>query len=151
VGNAGQTESRSRRLSLAIKRFIDPQAEFLYVSADQVMEVAKREGGIRFDVSDVTIGDNGPERTFDAVLKKYNLTKPALKRLALIVRGTDTTAKDLTPQSQSLEAIAEGFRFVYQNDHELLERELSVYDALYAYCQQTSGCPMAVNIVGRMT
>jgi hypothetical protein len=91
VGNAGQTESRSRRLSLAIKRFIDPQAEFLYVSADQVMEVAKREGGIRFDVSDVTIGDNGPERTFDAVLKKYNLTKPALKRLALIVRGADNS------------------------------------------------------------
>jgi hypothetical protein len=122
-----------------IKRFVDPEAEFLDVAPDQVMEVAKREGAIPFDVANVELGHNGPECTFDAIIKKYNLTDRALQRLALIVRGADTTAKDLTPESRGLEAIAEGFRLVYGNDHELLERELPVYDALYAYCQRRIG------------
>ena len=124
-----------------IKKFVDPQAEFLYVPPDQVMEVAKREGAIPFDVSNVELGHQGPECTFDAIIRKYKLTDPALRRLALIVRGADTAAKELTPESPGLEAIAEGFRLVYQNDHELLERESSVYDALYAYCHETSGRP----------
>jgi hypothetical protein len=118
-----------------IKRFVDPQAEFLYVPAEQVMETAKREGAIPFDVADVELGHHGPECSFDAIIKKYNLSDPALQRLAVIVRGADTSAKDLTPESRGLEAIAEGFRRVYGDDHELLERELSVYNALYAYCQ----------------
>ena len=119
-----------------IKRFVDSQAEFLYVPPEQVMDVAKREDAIPFDVANVELGHNGPECSFDAIIKKYNLTDRALQRLALIVRGADTEARDLTPESRGLEAIAEGFRLVYQNDHELLERELSVYDALYAHCQQ---------------
>jgi hypothetical protein len=119
-----------------IKRFVDPQAEFLYVPTDHVMEVAKREGAIPFDVANVELGHHGLECSFDAVIKKYQLSDPALQRLAPIVRGADTDAKDLTPESRGLEAIAEGFRLVFQNDHELLERESSVYDALYAYCQQ---------------
>src|SRR5262250_1731417 len=118
-----------------IKRFVDPQAEFLYVPTDQVMEVAKREGAIPFDVENVELGHHGSECTFDAIIRKYNLTDPALQRLAVIVRGADTEAKDLTPESRGLEAVAEGFRLVYRDDHELLERESSVYDALYAYCQ----------------
>jgi hypothetical protein len=119
-----------------IKRFVDPQAEFLYVQADHVMKVAKNESAIPFDVPNVELGHNDPECSFDAIIKKYNLTDHALQRLALIVRGADTAAKQLTPESPGLEAIAEGFRLVYHDDHELLERELSVYDALYAYCQQ---------------
>ena len=119
-----------------IKRFVDPQAEFLYVPTDQVMQVAKREGAIPFDVANVELGHNGAECSFDAIIKKYKLTDPALQQLAPIVRGADTDAKDLTPESRGLEAIAEGFRLAFQNDHELLERESSVYDALYAYCQQ---------------
>jgi hypothetical protein len=119
-----------------IKRFVDPQAEFLYVPTDQVIEVANCEGAIPFDVANVELGHNGPECSFDAIIKKYKLSDPALQRLAPIVRGADTDAKDLTPESRGLEAIAEGFRLVFQNDHELLERESSVYDALYAYCQQ---------------
>ena len=119
-----------------IKRFVDPQAEFLYVATDQVMEIAKREGAIPFDVPNVELGHDGPNCTFDAIMKKYNLTDRALQELARIVRGADTTAKDLTPESRGLEAIAEGFRLVYHNDHELLEREFPVYEALYAYCQE---------------
>lgn len=122
-----------------IKRFVDAEAEFLYVAAERVMEVAKHEGAIPFDVPNVELGHNGPACTFDAVIKKYKLTDPALHLLARIVRGADTGTKELTPESPGLEAIAEGFRLVFGNDHELLERELSVYDALYAYCQQTSG------------
>ena len=113
-----------------IKRFVDPQAEFLYVPADQVLAVAERENAIPYDVSDVELGHHGEECSFDAILRKYNLTDPALHRLALIVRGADTPAKDLTPESRGLEAIAEGFRLAYRDDHEQLEREMPVYDAL---------------------
>lgn len=120
-----------------IKRFVDPDAEFLYVPPLQVMETAKREGAIPFDVANVELGHRGPECSFDAIIKKYKLADPALARLALIVRGADTEAKDLTPESRGLEAVAEGFRLVFGNDHELLERELSVYDALYAYCRSS--------------
>jgi hypothetical protein len=72
---------------------------------------------------------------FDAILKKYNITDPALQRLALIVRGADTTAKNLTLESRGLEAIAEGFRRIYDDDLQQLAAESIVYDALYAYCQ----------------
>jgi hypothetical protein len=119
-----------------IKRFVDPQAKFLYVPTDQVMEVSKREDAIPFDVANVELGHHGPECSFDAIIKKYNLSDPALQRLALIVRGADTEAKDLTPQSRGLDAIAEGFRLAYGDDHEQLKHELPVYEALYAYCQE---------------
>jgi hypothetical protein len=119
-----------------IKRFVDTEAEFLYVPPEQVMDVAKREGAIPFDVANVELGHHGPECTFDAILKKQNLNDPALNRLAVIVRGADTDAKDLAPEAHGLEAIAEGFRLAFKDDHELLEHELPVYDALYAYCQE---------------
>jgi hypothetical protein len=119
-----------------ISRFVDPEAEFLYVTADQVLAVAEREGAIPFDVPGVELGHHGQECSFDAIIRKHKLTDPALAQLALIVRGADTDAKDLTPESRGLEAIAEGFRLVYQDDREQLERELPVYDALYAYCRQ---------------
>lgn len=118
-----------------IKRFIDPQAEFLYVPAEQVLAVAEREGAIPFDVPNVELGHHGAECSFDAILKKYNITDPALHSLALIVRGADTPAKDLTPESRGLEAIADGFRRIYDDDHRQLQAESVVYDALYAHCQ----------------
>ena len=119
-----------------IKRFVDSEAVFLFVESDQVMPVAKTEDAIPFDVPDVELGHHGSDCSFDAILAKYNLTDPALHRLAAIVRGADTDAKDLTPESRGLEAIAEGFRLIYQDDHEQIAREFPVYDALYAYCGQ---------------
>jgi hypothetical protein len=119
-----------------IRRFIDPDAKILYVSPDQVMAVVRTEDATSFDVADVELGHQDKECTFDAIMKKYNLGDPALQRLAIIVRGADTEAKDLAPECRGLEAIAEGFRFIYKNDQELLEHELPVYDALYAYCQE---------------
>jgi hypothetical protein len=119
-----------------IKRFVDRNAEFLYVPGDQVLAVAEREGATPFDVPGVELGHHGEACSFDAIVEKYDLADPALAELALIVRGADTDAKDLTPESRGLEAIATGFHLAFQDDHEQLERELPVYDALYAYCRQ---------------
>ncbi len=118
-----------------ITRFVDAGAEFLFVEPGDVMAVAERENAIPFDVRDVELGHHGEECSFDAVIKKYRLDAPGLERLALIVRGADTAAKDLTPESRGLEAIAEGFRAVGKDDHDLLRLEFPVYDALYAYCK----------------
>jgi hypothetical protein len=122
-----------------IKKFIDPQAEFLFVPADQVMHIAQRENAIPYDVKDVELGHHGQECSFEAILKKYNLTDdPALILLGKIVNGADT---DNTlwkqPEGAGLEAIAEGFRHLgYKDDHEQNAAEWIVYDALYAYCQE---------------
>ena len=122
-----------------IRRFVDPEAEFLYVPAEEVMRVAEQTKAIPFDVPGVELGHHGAECSFDAIIAKYDLSDPALLRLARIVRGADTPAKDLTPESQGLEAIAEGFRLLYEDDHEQLAAESIVYDALYAFCQQHAG------------
>ncbi len=125
-----------------LRRFVDPGAEFLFVPADRVLAVAAEEGATPFDVPGVELGHSGDECSFDAIVRKYGLAKdPAIRKLALIVRGADTAAKDLAPESRGLEAIADGFRRVYGDDHELLEREFPVYDALYAFCGGSAAKP----------
>jgi hypothetical protein len=119
-----------------IRRFVDSEAQFLYVPADQVLEAAEREGAIPYDVPGVELGHHEESCSFDAIIDKYHLTDPGLERLRLIVRGADTDNKDLTPESRGLDAIAEGFRLAFTDDHEQLELELPMYDALYAYCQR---------------
>ncbi len=122
-----------------IKKFVDRQAEFLFVPAEKVTETAEREGAIPYDVPDVELGHHGKECSFEAIVKKYNLTAdPALTLLAKIVNGADT---DNTlwrqPEAAGLNAIAEGFRHLgFKNDHEINATEWVVYDALYAYCQE---------------
>jgi hypothetical protein len=120
-----------------IKRFVDPDAEFLYAPANQVMAVAERDGATAYDVPDVELGHHGDECSFDAIIHKYDLasSNPALARLALTVRGADTQQQDLTPQSRGLLAIAQGFSDAYADDHQQLAAELPVYDALYAWCR----------------
>ena len=118
-----------------IRRFVDREAVFLFVPASQVMETAERERAIPYDVPNVELGHHGPECSFDAILHKHGLDDPALRRLALIVRGADTDDRDLTPESRGLNAIAQGFSRVYADDLRQLEAELPVYDALYAWCQ----------------
>ncbi len=124
-----------------IKRFVDPAAEFLYVPVDQVLTVAEQEGAIPYDVPGVELGHHGDECSFDAIIAKYNLTDPALGQLALIVRGADTAEKDLTPESRGLDAIAGGFQKMEISDHEKLEREFPLYDALYVSCGGTWPMP----------
>jgi hypothetical protein len=118
-----------------IRKFVDPEAEFLYVSGGEVMAVVEREGAIPYDVPNAELGHVGAECSFDAIIRTYNLQDRALQRMALIVRGADTADKDLTPESRGLEAIAAGFQAVYAHDLEQLAAELPVYDAIYAYCQ----------------
>jgi hypothetical protein len=119
-----------------ISRFIDPAPEFLYVAVDRVRAEAERQGAVPYDIPDVELGHVGPLCSFDAVMKKYGLPgkDPALDHLALIVRGADTADKDLTPESRGLDAIAGGFQQMAISDHEKLDREFPVYDALYVYC-----------------
>jgi len=119
-----------------ITRFVDREAEFLFVEASEVAAVAEREGAIPFDVAGAELGHHGDLCSFDAVISKYGLTAPGLAELALIVRGADTAAKDLAPEARGLEAIADGFRSVGKDDHDILRLEFPVYDALYAYCRQ---------------
>jgi hypothetical protein len=122
-----------------IRKFIDSQAEFLFVPEDKVLEVGKREGRIPFDVQGVEFGHHGKECSFDALVKKHHLDRdPALALLAKIVNGADT---DNTlwnqPEAAGLNAIAEGFRHLgFKNDLEVIAAESIVYDALYAYCQE---------------
>ncbi len=126
-----------------IRRFVDRDAEFLFVPADQVMAAAGREGAIPYDVPGVELGHHGPACSFDAILDKYRLDDSALRLLARIVRGADTSDKDLTPQSRGLEAIARGFGMVYADDHAQLEAEFPIYDALYAWCRAEVGAAAA--------
>lgn len=121
-----------------IRKFVDPEAEFLFVPADEVLEVADREGAIPFDVKGVELGHHGKECSFDAIVKKYALDRdPALVLLAKIVNGADTdNSLWQQPESAGLQAIAEGFRHLgLADDHAVLQAEGIVYDALHAYCR----------------
>jgi hypothetical protein len=122
-----------------IKKFVDQEAEFVFVPADQVMEEAKRLRAAPYDVKDVELGHHGKECSFEAILKKYALVSDAaLVLLGRIVNGADTdNTLYKQPEGPGLEAIAEGFRHLgYKDDHALNAAEWIVYDALYAYCQE---------------
>ncbi len=124
-----------------IRKFIDPEAEFLFVPAGQVQEVAAREGAIPFDAPGAELGHHGKECSFEAFLRKYDLSgDPALSLLGKIVNGADTdNTRWNQPEGPGLKAIAEGFRHLgLKDDHEILAKEFVVYDALYAYCRQVT-------------
>jgi hypothetical protein len=122
-----------------IKKFVDKDAEFLFVPTDRVMEIAEREKAIPYDVKGVELGHHGKECSFEAILKKYGLTSdPALVLLGKIVNGADTdNSLWRQPEGEGLEAIAEGFRHLgFKDDHEQNAAEWIIYDALYAYCRE---------------
>ena len=121
-----------------IARFIDKQPEFLYVPADQVLTVARDTGAIPYDIPGVEMSHVGELCSFDAFLKKYKLTDPALQQLAAIVRGADTGRLDLAPQAPGLLAISLGLSRTFADDHEMLRHGMVMYDALYAWCRD---CP----------
>lgn len=120
-----------------IKNHVDKNAEFLFVPADKVMEVAKGQNATPFDVPNVELGHHGEECSFDAIVKNYGLDKkdPALSELAKIVRGADTPNRSLTPQSEGLLAIAHGFSANSKDDHDNMSKQFHVYDALYSFCK----------------
>ncbi len=123
-----------------IRRFIQPDAEILYVPADRVFAVAAETGAIPFDIEGAEpFSHQGEFCSFDAIMSHYRLDEPALRRLALIVRGADTGRPDLTPQSAGLLAISQGLRASIPDDQALLAQGMVMYDALYAWCRARAG------------
>jgi rhodanese-related sulfurtransferase len=118
-----------------IRRFIDPQAEFLYVPAADVTQVARERSAIPYDVPEVEFTHVGGRCSFDAFAYRYHLADPALQELALIVRGADTNRPELTPQSAGLVALSLGLSACFADDHEMLAQGMVMYDALYAWCR----------------
>ena len=119
-----------------VRRFIDPGAEFLYVPAAAVKEIAQKQTATPYDVADVEFTHVGERCSFDAFLDRFHLRDPALEALATIVRGADTGRLDLAPQAPGLLAISQGLSRIYENDLEMLEHGMVMYDALYAWCRQ---------------
>ncbi|MDD5395511.1 MAG: chromate resistance protein [Thiothrix sp.] len=120
-----------------IARFIDKEAEFLYVPADQVLAVAADSGAIPYDIPGVEYSHAGELCSFDAFLSKHNLTDPALQQLAVIVRGADTARLDIAPQAAGLLALSLGLSHNFTDDHAMLAQGMVMYDALYAWCKHT--------------
>jgi hypothetical protein len=120
-----------------IRNFIDEEAEFLYVPADQVLEVAGQEKAHSYDAPGAEYTHRDGLCSFEVLLEEYELDDPALALLARIVHGADVAEDcDATPQSPGLLAVAEGFHLLELGDHRQLELSLPVYDALYAWCKQ---------------
>jgi len=119
-----------------VARFIDKDPEFLFVPSDRVFAVAKETGATPYDIPGAELSHVGERCSFDAFLDKFHLQDPALQALASIVRGADTGRLDLAPQAPGLLAISQGLSRIYENDLEMLEHGMVMYDALYAWCRQ---------------
>ena len=125
-----------------IRRFIDPQAAFLFVPPDQVAEVASREGATPYDVDGADLGHHGEECSFDAFIHRYQLeADQALQRMRLIVRGADTDRPDLAPEAAGLKAVAHGLSALGHSDERLLQLQYPIYDALYTHCGGAAPTP----------
>jgi hypothetical protein len=122
-----------------ILRFIDARAEFFYVPTQQVFSEAERLGAIPYDIPNAQVTHRGERCSFDALLEDYGLTDPALLALATIVRGADTDRLALSPQSPGLLALSLGLSQLHQDDHQMLQAALPMYDALHAWCRSAQG------------
>ena len=123
-----------------IRRFVDPEAEFLFVPEGQLLDTARQAGAIPFDATrfpEVKLNHRGERCSFEAIVEDYKLTDPALHRLGLIVRGADVTGQEhVAPESLGLRAIAQGFAATGISDEERLAKEFPIYDALLEYVRQ---------------
>jgi hypothetical protein len=122
-----------------VARFIDRDAEFLYVPASDVLKIAGETGAIPYDIPGVKYGHEGDLCSFDAFLKWHNLTDSALHELAVIVRGADTGRPELAPQCPGLLAQSLGLSAMFADDHEMLRYGMVMYDAYYAWLKQARG------------
>lgn len=118
-----------------IKRFIDKEAVFIYVPFDKVISEAEAQNAIPFDVPNVKFTHEGGHCTFDALVKEYEIKDEAVLTMAVIVRGADTDRHDFAAQASGLWAISAGLAHNYKNDHELLEKGMLIYDALYSWAK----------------
>ena len=119
-----------------ITRFVDNEAEFLFVPKSEIEKVAREAGAIPFDAPGVELGHHENRCSFESIMLKYDLTDPGLVRLSRIVHAADVAADiDADPIARGLEAIATGFSLRFPNDEENLAQQFEVYDALYAWCR----------------
>lgn len=118
-----------------ISRFVDSDAEFIFVPRIKVQETAEREGAIPFDAPGAKLGHRNGNCSFDTIIEEYELTDKALLRLARIVNAADTDKFDQEPLARGFEAIAVGYGLRFPDDLENLEHQFEMYDALYAYCR----------------
>ena len=119
-----------------ISRFVDSEATFLFVPKSQIEKVAKESGAIPFDAPGVELGHHGDKCSFETIIEHFQLTDPALLRLAKIVHGADVAGdRDADPLAVGLEAIAVGYGLRFPDDLENLDHQFEVYDALYAWCR----------------
>ncbi|MCJ7433528.1 MAG: chromate resistance protein [Anaerolineales bacterium] len=119
-----------------ITRFIDSEAEFLFVPPNQIEKVAKERGAIPFDAPGVELGHVDGRCSFESIIVKYGLKEPGLLRLAKIVHAADVSEDiDSDPIARGLEAIASGYSLRFPDDMENIEYQLEIYDALYAWCR----------------
>ncbi|MCU0573399.1 MAG: chromate resistance protein [Syntrophobacteraceae bacterium] len=118
-----------------ITRFVDSDATFLFVPKSKVLEVAQKEGAIPFDTPGAELHHRGDLCSFDVIIQEYQLTDKALLRMARIINAADTDRLDADPLAAGFEAIAVGYSLRYPDDHENIERQFEVYDALYAWCR----------------
>jgi len=116
-----------------IRKFVDPQSEFIYVPFDDVITKAKELNAIPFDIPDVEFTHYNEECTFDYIVKKYDIKDPAIKIIAGIVRGADTDRHEIAKESAGLWAISAGMGYNFKDDQELLEKGMILYDALYSW------------------
>jgi hypothetical protein len=120
-----------------IRKFIDPDAEIVYVARDEVLAYAEREGAISFDAPGAKYTHRDGKCSFETLVEEYRIDDPAIAVMARVVHGADVSEDaDATPQSRGLEAIADGFALLGLDDQRQLELELPVYDALYAWAQE---------------
>jgi rhodanese-related sulfurtransferase len=119
-----------------VSRFVDGEAQFIYVPAKEVLSAAHERDAVPYDIADVYFSHDADRCSFDAFLKHYRLSDPALAELALIVRGADTARLDLAPQAAGLAAISLGLSRNFADDHEMLAHGMVMYDALYTWCKE---------------
>ena len=119
-----------------ISRFVDNEAEFLFVPKSEIKKIASAQGAIPFDALDVELGHHDGRCSFESIIAKYELQDPALLRMARIIHAADIAADmDTDPIARGLEAIAAGYSLRFPNDAENMERQFEVYDSLYAWCR----------------
>lgn len=122
-----------------IRRFIDPDAAFLFVSPAEVEQVGEKFGAAPFDIEGAFWSHRGDNCSFDTMLKEFGLQSEALSRLAMIVRGADTAQPELAPEAAGLLAVSLGLSRMYRDDLEQLSASMGLYDALYRWCRDATG------------
>lgn len=118
-----------------IERFVDPEAEFIFVPAEKIEEVVKKDKAIPYDAPGVELGHHGDKCSFDAIVEKYKIKDPAVLELAKIVRAADTDKAEEAPEAAGLDAVMTGISIVAKSDHEAIEKARPVYDAFYTNCK----------------